>query len=81
MIAQTFRKADKVLVVHRSLNLCSPNSSWVEKLMHIQYSAWMRRLWTCLEYRVSRNLYFQLGNEAIFGENLEHQLVQYKALI
>ncbi|KAI1078591.1 hypothetical protein F5B20DRAFT_207945 [Whalleya microplaca] len=80
-IAQTFRKADKVLVVDRSLQLCSTDSSWVEKLMHIQYSPWMTRLWTYLECRVSRNLYFQLGNEAIFSENLEDQLVQYKRLV
>ncbi|GAW17388.1 hypothetical protein ANO14919_068450 [Xylariales sp. No.14919] len=79
-IAQTFRKADKVLVVDGSLQLCS-HSSWVETLMRIQYSPWMTRLWTYLEGRVSRNLYFQLKNEAIPAEDLEHQLVRSDTLI
>ncbi|KAI1635568.1 hypothetical protein F4809DRAFT_434132 [Biscogniauxia mediterranea] len=80
-IAQTFRKADKVLVLDGSLQLCAPDSSWVEKLMYIQYSPWMTRLWTYLECRVSRNLYFQLGNEPISGEALEGQMDHNTALI
>ncbi|KAI1452186.1 hypothetical protein F4805DRAFT_448381 [Annulohypoxylon moriforme] len=80
-IAQTFRKADKVLVVDASLQLCSPDSSWIETLMRIQYSPWMTRLWTYLESRVSRNIYFQLESEAISGESLERQLVRPETLI
>ncbi|KAI0600933.1 hypothetical protein F4775DRAFT_607992 [Biscogniauxia sp. FL1348] len=80
-IAQTFRKADKVLVLDNSLQVCSPDSSWVEKLMYIQYSPWMTRLWTYLECRVSRNIYFQIGSEAICGESLERQMDYSKALV
>ncbi|KAI1658180.1 hypothetical protein F4813DRAFT_56619 [Daldinia decipiens] len=49
--------------------------------MRLQYSPWMTRLWTYLEARFFRNLYFQLENEAIFGESLERELVRPETLI
>ncbi|KAI1489984.1 hypothetical protein F5X96DRAFT_638486, partial [Biscogniauxia mediterranea] len=70
-IAHTFTNADKVLVVDSSLLSCPAGGSWLENFMRIQYSPWMTRLWTYLEGRIARNIYFQLGNERIQGTDLE----------
>lgn len=80
-IAQTFRNADKVLVVDGSLLSCPLDSSGVRRLMQIQYSPWMMRLWTYLEGRVSRHLYYQFQDGAVFGEDLESELVRHRQLV
>lgn len=74
-IAETFKKADKVLVIDNSLQTCNANMSFVETTMRLQYSVWMTRLWTFLEGRLARNVYFQFSNQAISGAALYESLV------
>lgn len=75
-IAETFKKADNVLVIDNSLQRYPTDISWVETLMRIQYSPWMTRLWTLLEGRLAQGLYFQFQDKAISSEQLIELTVQ-----
>lgn len=80
-IAKTFKEAEKVLVIDSALQLCGEEYPWIEILMRIQYSPWMTRLWTYLEGRLAKRLYFQLKDTAMSAEDLERKLVQQTKLI
>ncbi|KAK8030262.1 hypothetical protein PG993_011553 [Apiospora rasikravindrae] len=80
-IAMTFERADKVLVIDESLRQCHEGMSNVEMLMRIQYSPWMTRLWTYLEGRIATNLYFQIGDRPIHGDELYVWMIQKNNLI
>lgn len=80
-IAETFRNADKVLVIDNSLQTCRADLPWVEVLMRIQYSPWMTRLWTLLEGKLAPKLYFQFAERAIPSESLTDVTVSRNSLL
>lgn len=80
-IAETFKLADKVLVLDNSLMQCDFGSPIVERLMRIRHSPWMTRLWTFLEGRLARNLFFQFRGGTVSGEDFHNSLVSQKNLI
>ncbi len=80
-IAQTFKGADKVLVLDKSLQMCKVDAiPWIEMLMRIQYSPWMTRLWTLLEGSLARNLYFQFADGAASSDYLNDSTVRKQSM-
>ncbi|RSL43759.1 hypothetical protein CEP54_014962 [Fusarium duplospermum] len=69
-IGDTFRKANKVLVLENSLQMCQTGIGLTEILIRIQYSPWMTRVWTLLEGYVAKGLIFQVADRAISSEEL-----------
>ncbi|KAH9225188.1 hypothetical protein K456DRAFT_44103 [Colletotrichum gloeosporioides 23] len=69
-IHQTFSQADKVLVLNNYLKSCDNNAPLVEKLIRLQYSPWMTRVWTLLEGNIARNLHFQFADKAVSSDYL-----------
>lgn len=69
--AETYRSADKVLVLDNSLIRCNPDISTVELGMRLRYSPWMGRVWTLLEGRLADKLFFQFDGRIIDGDMLQ----------
>ncbi|RSL86526.1 hypothetical protein CEP51_002772 [Fusarium floridanum] len=67
-IGDTFRKANKVLVLDNSLQMCQTGIGLTEILIRIQYSPWMTRVWTLLEGNVAKDVIFQVADRSISSE-------------
>ena len=59
---KTYRNAKDVLVFDNSWKDMTVAMPAIEIMMRVRYSTWMTRLWTFQEGRLSRNLWFQLGD-------------------
>jgi hypothetical protein len=70
-MAETYRYADKVLVLDSSLTEISPDTSLVEIGMKVRYRPWMGRLWTLFEGRSAHKLFFQLSGKAVADDTLQ----------
>ncbi|MCJ1444139.1 MAG: hypothetical protein MMC23_004640 [Stictis urceolatum] len=64
-MAETYRLADKVLVLDNSLRNCTGEMSQSEILIRLSHSAWLTRVWTLQEGRLARNLYIQFPGRAV----------------
>lgn len=69
-MAETYRRADKVLVLDNSLQYCGGDISRVEMGMRLRYSPWMTRVWTLQEGRLGRELHFRFGDRFIPSQYL-----------
>ena len=64
MMAETYRRASKVLVFDAGIRtLCSTSSPPEENLFRISTSGWMQRVWTLQEALLAQDLFFELANE------------------
>jgi hypothetical protein len=69
-MAETYRVADKVLVLDNSLEYCRGDISGAEMAMRLRYSPWMTRVWTLQEGRLARELHFRFGDRFIPSNDL-----------
>jgi hypothetical protein len=67
-LREVYSTAAKVLVVDR--DLLKVGDHWLERRFQVLASEWMTRLWTLQEGRLTRQLYFQLKDEAVSVDNL-----------
>jgi hypothetical protein len=66
LIAETYRNAQRVLVLDSEMQLASVKGERAELIMRLYCSAWMRRLWTLQEgVLASKNLHVQLSDGAV----------------
>ncbi|KAH9890647.1 hypothetical protein C8Q73DRAFT_134020 [Cubamyces lactineus] len=66
LMAQTYRDADKVLVIDDCIrSLCSFDSCWDENLVRIFTSQWVRRVWTLQEGLLARELWFEFADGVV----------------
>ncbi|KAI0329847.1 hypothetical protein GY45DRAFT_1324448 [Cubamyces sp. BRFM 1775] len=66
LMAQTYRDADKVLVIDDCIRkLCSFDSCWDENLVRIFTSQWVRRVWTLQEGLLARELWFEFADGVV----------------
>ncbi|TVY20878.1 hypothetical protein LARI1_G001539 [Lachnellula arida] len=75
-IRLVYQRAKHVLVL--DLGLMSYNSKsqdWLELLVRIFTSGWMRRLWTLQEGALAQSLYFQFADQAVSLQWLADQLL------
>jgi hypothetical protein len=61
-MANVYKSAKSVIVLDRTLQQCSINSSPEELLLRIHTSPWMNRVWTYQEGVLASNLYFKLSD-------------------
>lgn len=80
LMAETYRRADKVVVSDASIRaFCTSSSSLQELAFRVQASSWMQRLWTLQEAILARELYFEVGDGLIpFSrfENAHREMVE-----
>jgi hypothetical protein len=69
-LKQTYEDADKVLVLDWEIQQSRGNVSAEESLMRVVISAWMKRLWTYQEARLSKSLYIQFCDSAVKLNNM-----------
>ncbi|KAK0471370.1 hypothetical protein IW261DRAFT_896440 [Armillaria novae-zelandiae] len=62
LMAETYRKADAVLVIDSGIRTCSRSDPLEERLLRIISSAWMQRLWTLQEALLARKLIFEFAD-------------------
>ncbi|KAI0651218.1 hypothetical protein C8Q79DRAFT_20153 [Trametes meyenii] len=66
LMAETYRNAAKVLVIDEGIRReCSVGASWVDNLLRIAISGWMRRVWTLQEGLLARELWFEFVGGAV----------------
>ncbi|KAI0670224.1 hypothetical protein C8Q78DRAFT_1035136 [Trametes maxima] len=66
LMAETYRNAAKVLVIDEGIRReCSVGASWVDNLLRIAISGWMRRVWTLQEGLLARELWFEFVEGAV----------------
>jgi hypothetical protein len=70
-MAETYARADKVLVLDSSLRKHSGGMDLTEIMVRIRHAPWTTRVWTLQEGRLARNLYFQFKDRAICAEDLQ----------
>ncbi|KAI0059449.1 hypothetical protein BV25DRAFT_1828975 [Artomyces pyxidatus] len=61
-MAETYRRADAVLVIDSSIRCCSITAPLEEKLLRIISSGWMQRLWTLQEGLLAQILVFEFAD-------------------
>lgn len=75
-IRLVYRQAQHVLVLDAGLMSYDLKSrDWLELLIRISTSGWMRRLWTLQEGALAQSLYFQFADEAVSFVSLVNQLI------
>jgi len=70
MMGETYKRAEKVLVLDSSLQRVSLDASPEELMMRIRCTPWTQRLWTLQEGMLADELYFQFLGGAVQGETL-----------
>ncbi|KAA8577063.1 hypothetical protein MFRU_023g00480 [Monilinia fructicola] len=65
MMALTYRKAAKVLVLDASIQSCVSKDSPEQKLLRVLVSSWMRRLWTLQEAVLAAELVFRFSDASL----------------
>ncbi|RAQ99698.1 HET domain protein [Stemphylium lycopersici] len=71
LMAQTYKIADKVLVLDSTLKQQSSLIEAAEMKVRIRKGPWATRLWTLQEGRLGRSLYFQVCDTAMSSNYLE----------
>jgi hypothetical protein len=67
---ETYRNADKVLVLSSDLYYTSSDVPAEEALLRIQSTSWMRRLWTLQEGILNTALYFRFADHSVALKDL-----------
>ncbi|KAI9639989.1 hypothetical protein NHQ30_011548 [Ciborinia camelliae] len=65
MMALTYRKAAKVLVLDASIQTCASKDLPEQKLLRVLVSGWMRRLWTLQEAVLASELVFRFMDASL----------------
>ncbi|KAI0666470.1 hypothetical protein C8Q78DRAFT_453053 [Trametes maxima] len=74
LMAETYRRADVVLVIDAGISACLPSMPAMEKLLRIKTSGWMQRLWTLQEGMLARKLVFQVADDLVEASSLTRAL-------
>ena len=80
-MADTYRLANKVLVLDNCLQYCSQECSWVEMNMRIRYCPWMTRVWTMMEGMSNSSVFFQFDGKAMQADDLRDTAKQLRSLL
>lgn len=65
LMAETYRRADMVLVIDSGIRTCSIHAPLEEKLLRVITSGWMQRLWTLQEAMLAAKLCFEFSDGII----------------
>ncbi len=76
LMADTYRRADVVLVIDAGISSCSPSMSAMDKLLRVKTSGWMQRLWTLQEGMLARKLVFQVSDDLVEASSLARALME-----
>ncbi|TEY34833.1 hypothetical protein BOTCAL_0609g00020 [Botryotinia calthae] len=76
MMALTYRKAAKVLVLDTSIQSCKSSDSPEQKLLRVLVSSWMRRLWTLQEAVLAAELVFRFMDVSLSIHDLIPKMVE-----